>query len=80
MAVSTFIVIFAANKRIAASYKQMEALNKLPWAAKSPIFKKVSEISDISALSREERIKYDHAIKRYIVIISAFMKMPSKVV
>ena len=42
----------------------MEALNKLPWA-KSPIFKKVSEISDISALSREERIKYDHAIKVY---------------
>ena len=41
----------------------MEALNKLPWAAKSPIFKKVSEISDISALSREERMKYDHAIK-----------------
>ena len=65
MAVSTFIVIFAANKRIAASYKHMEALNKLPWAAKSPIFKKESEISDISALSREERIKYDHAIKVY---------------
>ena len=43
----------------------MEALNKLSWAAKSPIFKKVSEISDISALSREERIKYDHAIKVY---------------
>ena len=41
--------------------KHMEALNKLPWAAKSPIFKKVSEISDISALSREERMKYDHA-------------------
>ena len=45
--------------------KHMEALNKLPWAAKSPIFKKVSEISDISALSREERMKYDHAIKVY---------------
>ena len=43
----------------------MEALNKLPWAAKSPIFKKVSEISDISALSREERLKYDAAIKIY---------------
>lgn len=45
--------------------KHMEALNKLPCAAKSPVFKKVSEISDISALSREERIKYDHAIKVY---------------
>ena len=47
----------------------METLNKLPWA-KSPIFKKVSEISDISALSREERINYDHA-KKVIAIISA---------
>ena len=45
--------------------KHMEALNKLPWAAKSPIFQKVSEISDISALSKEERLKYDHAIKVY---------------
>ena len=39
----------------------MEALNnKVPWAAKSPKFKKVLEISDISALSKEERIKYEH--------------------
>ena len=43
----------------------MEALNKLPWAAKSPIFKKVSEIGDISALSQDERKKCDYAIKVY---------------
>lgn len=43
----------------------MEALNKVPWAAKSPKFKKVSEISDICALSKEERIKYEHTIKAY---------------
>ena len=43
----------------------MEAINKQPWAAKSPIFKKVSEISDISALSRKGRIKYDHATRVY---------------
>lgn len=43
----------------------MEALNKVPWAAKSPKFKKVSEISDICALSKEERIKYKHTIKAY---------------
>ena len=46
----------------------MEALSKLPWAAKSPIFKKLSEITDISALSREERIKYDYAIQHYCVL------------
>ena len=44
----------------------MEALNnKVPWAAKSPKFKKVLEISDISALSKEERIKYKYTIKAY---------------
>ena len=37
----------------------MEALNKLPWA-KSPIFKKVSEISDISALSVYSNLKVYH--------------------
>ena len=66
MAVSFFIFIFAPdNSRCIYVLKHMEALNKLPWAAKSPIFKKVSEISDISSLSKEERIKYDHAIKVY---------------
>ena len=35
----------------------MEALNKVHGAAKSPIFKKVSEISDISALRIDERMK-----------------------
>lgn len=43
----------------------MEALNEIVIGGKSPIFKKVSEISDISALSREERMKYDYAIKVY---------------
>ena len=38
--------------------------NSLNWQ-KSPIFKKVSGISDISALSKEERIKYEHTIKAY---------------
>ena len=36
----------------------MEALNKVPWAAIIPIFKKVSEKSDICVLSKEERVKY----------------------
>ena len=35
----------------------MEALNKVYGAAESPIFKKVSEISDISALRIDERMK-----------------------
>ena len=43
----------------------MEALNRLPWVSKNPIFKRLSEIGEVSALSREERIKYDAAIRVY---------------
>ena len=45
--------------------KHMEALNRLPWVSKNPIFKRLSEIGEVSALSREERIKYDAAIRVY---------------
>ena len=45
--------------------KHMEALNRLPWTAKDPIFERLAQISEISALSRDERIKYDAAIRYY---------------
>ena len=45
--------------------KHMEALNRLPWAAQSPIFKRLGEIAEISQLSTEDRIKYDAAIQWY---------------
>ena len=45
--------------------KHMEALNRLPWEAQSPIFKRLSEIAEISELSTEEHIKYDAAIQWY---------------
>ena len=51
--------------------KHMEALNKLPWATKSPIFKKVSEISDISALSREEHENMTMLLKVVLVMFFA---------
>ena len=45
--------------------KHIEALNRLPWAAQSPIFKRLAETAEISSLSAEERIKYDEAIQWY---------------
>ena len=45
--------------------KHMEALNRLPWEAQSPIFKRLGEIAEISQLSTEDRIKYDAAIQWY---------------
>ena len=43
--------------------KHMEALNRLPWAAQSPIFKRLAETAEISQLTTEERINYDAAIQ-----------------
>ena len=45
--------------------KNMETLNRLPWAAQSAVFKRLAEISDLSSLTREEREHYDSAIRIY---------------
>jgi len=45
--------------------KNMETLNRLPWMAKSAVFRRLAEVAEVSALSKEERIKYDHALKVY---------------
>ena len=43
----------------------MEALNRWPWAAKNSVFERLSQIADISSLSKEERLKYDEGIRKY---------------
>ena len=56
------------KRRFMLFYKDklhMEALNRLPWTAKDPIFERLAQISEISALTRDERIKYDAAIRYY---------------
>lgn len=37
----------------------------MPFAAKDSVFAKIAEIADISALSKEERMKYDEGIRKY---------------
>ena len=37
----------------------------MPWAAQDAVFRRLAEVAEVSALSKEERIKYDHALKRY---------------
>jgi predicted transposase/invertase (TIGR01784 family) len=51
--------------------KNMETLNRLPWMAKSAVFRRLAEVAEVSALSKEERIKYDHALKVYRDSINA---------
>ena len=45
--------------------KNMETLNRLPWAAQDSVFQRLAEIAEVSAMTKEERIEYDGALKRY---------------
>ena len=53
--------------------KNMETINRLPWMAKSAVFKRLSEVAEVSALSKEERIRYDHALKQYRDNINVYL-------
>ena len=45
--------------------KNMETLTRLPWAAKSSVFKRLEQIADVASLSRQERMKYDVGLRKY---------------
>ena len=45
--------------------KNMETFNRLPWMAKDSVFHRLSEIADVSAMTKEERQKYDYASRKY---------------
>ena len=50
----------------------METLTRLPWMAQDSVFERLAQIADISALTKEERIKYDRSIKQYRDAISVY--------
>ena len=43
----------------------METIKRLPWAAQDSVFQKLAEIADVSSLTREERLHYDEALRKY---------------
>ena len=43
--------------------KNMSTFERMPFLARNAVFKKLSEIADISSLSREDRERYDESIK-----------------
>jgi len=45
--------------------KNMEILDRMPWAAQNAVFQRLAEVAEVSKLSKEERLEYDHALKRY---------------
>ena len=45
--------------------KNMEILERMPFKARKAAFEKLEKITDIAALSKEDRMKYDESIKVY---------------
>lgn len=45
--------------------KNMETLNRMPFQAQNAVFKRLENIVNLASLTREERRKYDSAIKAY---------------
>ena len=82
IAISIKITIFASYKeadecenqveRWIYLLKNMETLNRLPWAAQSAVFQKLESIADVGGMTRAERLQYDEALKKYRDTISVF--------
>lgn len=44
---------------------RMEALERMPFTKRNPIFERIAQMADVRTLTREEHLKYDRAIKQY---------------
>ena len=53
--------------------KNMETLQRMPFAAQNAVFQKLSEITDLSKLSGDDRVKYDYSLKQYRDAYNVFM-------
>ena len=61
--------------------KNMETLKRMPFKAQKSVFDELEKIVDISALSKEDRMKYDKSIKIYrdnLAIASGQRKLGQK--
>ena len=45
--------------------KHMDTLERMPFKARKVVFDKLLEVADVANLSKDERILYDEALKRY---------------
>ena len=58
--------------------KNMDILDRMPWAAKDSVFHKLAEIAEVSNMSKEERIRYDSALRHYRDTISVLQGAEDK--
>ena len=45
--------------------KNMDILERMPWAAQNAVFQRLAEVAEVSKLSKEDRFEYDRALKRF---------------
>ena len=45
--------------------KHMDTLERMPFKAQKAVFDKLLEVADVANLSKDERVLYDEALKRY---------------
>lgn len=43
----------------------MDTLERMPFKARKAVFDKLLEVADVANLSKDERVQYDEALKRY---------------
>ena len=53
------------DKWIYALKNMEELMTRLPWVTPGSIFAKLAEITDISSMSKEDRLRYDESIKKF---------------
>ena len=58
--------------------KNMETFNRMPWAAKNSVFRKLAEVAEVRNLSKEDRIKYDAALRHYRDTLNAMQGAEDK--
>ena len=51
----------------------METLTQIPWEAQNELFAELAKVSNVAALSPEERAVYDETLKQYRDNLAAFM-------
>ena len=50
----------------------MDTLTRMPWMAQNSVFQRLAQIADISAMTKEERLKYDEGLKQFRDALSVF--------
>ena len=57
-------------ERIVYVLKNMDILERMPWLAQDAVFKRLASITELAALSKEDRQKYDESLRKYRDTIS----------